>query len=143
MHSETGVNGPIVSKKEILNRQIVRYCDTLSLPYSDHTALATGSRQKVDNQKSCKKRNSFRIFQKYTLEPGRYSSTGEPCMKNLSALIVASFLASSPAIQADDNRQRLQQNSDRTASQSTADYLQELIEAQARADTDTDDQGKA
>ena len=64
-------------------------------------------------------------------------------MNNLSALIVASFLASSPAIQADDNRQRLQQNSDRTASQSTADYLQELIEAQARADTDTDDQGKA
>ena len=54
-------------------------------------------------------------------------------MKNLSALIVASFLASSPAIQADDNRQRLQQNSDRTASQSTADYLQELIEAQAYA----------
>ena len=64
-------------------------------------------------------------------------------MKNLSALIVASFLASSPAIQADDNRQRLQQNSDRTASQSTPDYLQELFEAQARADTDTDDQGKA
>lgn len=54
-------------------------------------------------------------------------------MKNLSALIIASFLASSPAVQADDDRHRLS-TSDRSASKSTGDYLQGLIEAQARAD---------
>ena len=53
-------------------------------------------------------------------------------MKNLSALIVASFLASSPVVQADDSRHRLSTN-DRLASQSTSDYLQGLIEAQAQA----------
>ncbi|MAG64846.1 hypothetical protein [Pseudomonas abyssi] len=59
-------------------------------------------------------------------------------MKNLSALIIASFLASSPAVQADDDRHRLS-TSDRSTSQSTGDYLQGLIEAQARADGQRED----
>lgn len=64
-------------------------------------------------------------------------------MKNLSALIVASFLASSPAVQADDNRERLNNASDRTTSHSTADYFQALIEAQAQANLSSKDQNQA
>ena len=60
-------------------------------------------------------------------------------MKNLSALIVASFLASSPVVQADDSRHRLSTN-DRLASQSTSDYLQGLIEAQAQANRHEDEE---
>ncbi len=60
-------------------------------------------------------------------------------MKNLSALIIASFLASSPAVQAEDNRQRMNTN-DRASSHSTADYLQELAQAQARANDLQDNQ---
>ncbi|MEL0168705.1 MAG: hypothetical protein VW877_11330 [Pseudomonadaceae bacterium] len=64
-------------------------------------------------------------------------------MKNLSALIVASFLASTPLAQADDSRQRAHSPNDRTASQSTADYFQDLIEAQAQARLPGEDQSKA
>lgn len=63
-------------------------------------------------------------------------------MKNLSALIVASFLASSPAVQADDSRHRQLSPSDRTTSHSTADYFQDLIDAQAQANLDNGDQTK-
>ncbi|WP_341707307.1 hypothetical protein [Halopseudomonas sp.] len=63
-------------------------------------------------------------------------------MKNLSALIVASFLASSPAVQADENRERLNSSTDRTASQSTADYFQALIEAQAQANLSSKDRNQ-
>ncbi|GGE54539.1 hypothetical protein GCM10007421_31330 [Halopseudomonas oceani] len=64
-------------------------------------------------------------------------------MKNLSALIVASFLASSPAVQADDSRHRQLNASDRTTSQSTSDYFQDLIAAQAQANLDSDDPQQA
>ncbi|UJJ30438.1 hypothetical protein [Halopseudomonas maritima] len=64
-------------------------------------------------------------------------------MKNLSALIVASFLASTPLAQADDSRQRALSANDRTTSQSTADYFQDLIEAQAQANLPAEDQTKA